>query len=399
MGTLFSLFRDKPSTRDTLERIEQEIQNIEEKRWDRIKRDKLAVQILSFIPMTILITNICLLLYPSERTWRDKFLYSVPIAVINILLWACKRFIQWHSRWSQDNEEARLRKLQKEKKKILERVCENESYKVATELLEKYDPKQLRSRQNIVERAASPLNSSLTKFSASPIRSHPFSGQQSQLQHSFMQTMNQSINLPAHQNTSMILPSAPPPTPANKPAPIKPKLNASMHSAINTSLPIQNVAASSVQGRTVRPILNKDRGVLEKLVDWVVADGPDNRFALICKFCFGHNGMSLAEEFETINFRCCYCYNLNSANSRRPTQSHPETSQTNKVEAERNSSKETKAQELKETDVSLLEAERVTKLDSEEQKDADNPRERKDEEENDADEPTGLREEPGSSSK
>lgn len=331
MGLIFSLFRDKPSTRDTLERIEQELQNIEEKRWDRIKREKLAVQILSFIPMTILIANVCLLIYPSDASWRDKILYSVPIAIVNLALWACKKFVQWYSHWSQDNEEARLRKLQKEKKKILERVCENESYKVATELLEKYDPKQLRYREKVVERPSSPINRSLSKISASPIRSlaptpAPTPGQQARMQQHIMQNMlNQSISLPTIQNSSMMVPTHPPPTPAQKTGPRTVRPNLANTSLMNMSLPSHNVAASSVQGRPVRPILTKERGFLEKIVDWVVADGPDNRFALICKFCHGHNGMSLAEEYENLNFRCCYCYNLNTSEGRNRTKKVDQT--------------------------------------------------------------------------
>lgn len=330
MGLILSRFYDKPTTRDTLEKIEQELQNIEERRWDKIKREQFIVQILSFIPITILIANVCILIYPSDSTWRDKLLLSVPIAIINLILWVCKKIIQWYSRWSLDNEETRLRKLQKEKKRILEMVCETESYRVATELLEKYDPKQLRRREKAVERpsAASNHNSTLTKISASPIRSPK---QQQQLVNSALKSQplspaqlsfhNQSINLPPL--AQLPVPAPPPPTPVTKPIPqsMKSQLNTTSMNLHNAS--ITNIAASSVQGRPVRPILSKDRTFFEKVVDWVVADGPDNRFALICRFCYGHNGMSLAEEFENINFRCCYCYNLNTAISKRPQSTVP----------------------------------------------------------------------------
>lgn len=319
MGLIFSRFYDKPSTRDTLEKIEQELQNIEERRWDKIKREQFIVQILSFIPITVLIANVCILIYPSDSTWRDKLLLSVPIAILNLILWVCKKIIQWYSKWSLDNEETRLRKLQKEKKRILEMVCETESYRVATELLEKYDPKQLRRREKAVEsRPAQNLNASLTRISASPIKSpsHQASQANKSLLLSPSQYHNQSINLPPV--VQLAVPAPPPPTPVSKPTPqsVKSQLNATTTNLHNTS--ITNVAASSVQGRPVRPVLSKDRTFFEKVVDWVVADGPDNRFALICRFCYGHNGMSLAEEFETINFRCCYCYNLNTAISKRP---------------------------------------------------------------------------------
>lgn len=338
MGLIFSRFYDKPSTRDTLEKIEQELQNIEERRWDKIKREQFIVQILSFIPITILIANVCILLYPSDSSWRDKLILSIPIVILNLVLWLCRKIVQWYSKWSLDNEEARLRKLQKEKKKILEMVCETESYKVATELLEKYDPKQLRRREKATERPHSPMNTTLTKLTASPIRSPQQQLQQVQ-QHQMQSPMsfhNQSINFPIH-TPQMAVPAPPPPTPISKPSnqsiiapatqPKAPKpTSTNLHNnsmvvpatSVATTAP---VAASSVQGRPVRPILSKDRSIFERVVDWVVADGPENRFALICRYCYGHNGMSLAEEYETINFRCCYCYNLNTATNKR-TQVH-----------------------------------------------------------------------------
>jgi hypothetical protein len=47
-----------------------------------------------------------------------------------------------------------------------------------------------------------------------------------------------------------------------------------------------------------RPVFPRDRSYLDKLVEYLVADGPSNRYALICKNCDSHNGMALKEEFE-----------------------------------------------------------------------------------------------------
>lgn len=322
MGLIFSRFYDKPSTRDSLEKIEQELQNIEERRWDKIKREQFVVQILSFIPITILIVTICILIYPSDSSWRDKLILCVPIIILNLVLLLCRKSVQWYSHWSLNNEEVRLRKLQKEKKRILEMVCETESYRVAAELLEKYDPKQLRRRDRNIERPSSPLNTTLTKYQASPNRPAPSqqSHNQSQLP-SQLSFLNQSLSVPPTSfeapNVPSQLPVAPPPTPVVKQAAKNSQLNKTVRSPLNTSVSAPTVAASSVQGRPVRPILSKDRTLFERVVDWVVADGPDNRFALICRYCYGHNGMSLAEEYETINFRCCYCYNLNTTTNKR----------------------------------------------------------------------------------
>jgi hypothetical protein len=52
-----------------------------------------------------------------------------------------------------------------------------------------------------------------------------------------------------------------------------------------------------------RPILPRDRSYLDKLVEYLVGDGPSNRYALICKQCRSHNGMALKEEFEYLGMK------------------------------------------------------------------------------------------------
>jgi hypothetical protein len=52
-----------------------------------------------------------------------------------------------------------------------------------------------------------------------------------------------------------------------------------------------------------RPILQRDRSYLDKLVEYLVGDGPSNRYALICKECESHNGMALKEEFEYLGMK------------------------------------------------------------------------------------------------
>lgn len=71
--------------------------------------------------------------------------------------------------------------------------------------------------------------------------------------------------------------------------------------------------------RTPFPIINQsEKGVLEKMVDYLVGDGPTNRFAMICAECCMHNGMVLKEEYEYTAFRCAFCNALNPAKKQRP---------------------------------------------------------------------------------
>ena len=55
------------------------------------------------------------------------------------------------------------------------------------------------------------------------------------------------------------------------------------------------------------------------MVEYLVGDGPNNRYALICSSCHSHNGMALRDEYEYMTFRCAYCYHLNTARKKKPT--------------------------------------------------------------------------------
>ena len=59
--------------------------------------------------------------------------------------------------------------------------------------------------------------------------------------------------------------------------------------------------------------------VCTQMVEYLVGDGPNNRYALVCSDCKSHNGMALRDEFEYITFRCAYCYSLNPARKKRPS--------------------------------------------------------------------------------
>ncbi len=64
-----------------------------------------------------------------------------------------------------------------------------------------------------------------------------------------------------------------------------------------------NMAPSSVsQQRTLlpRPIIAPNRTIFDKILDFLIGEGPNNRYALICKSCHFHNGMALREEFEFV---------------------------------------------------------------------------------------------------
>lgn len=62
---------------------------------------------------------------------------------------------------------------------------------------------------------------------------------------------------------------------------------------------------------------------LPQMVEYLVGDGPNNRYALICSGCNSHNGMALRDEFEYLTFRCAYCYAFNEGRKKRPVLERP----------------------------------------------------------------------------
>jgi hypothetical protein len=87
---------------------------------------------------------------------------------------------------------------------------------------------------------------------------------------------------------------------------------------MNPSLSIVRPNHMMPYRRTPYPIINSNsKTVVEKLVDYVIGDGPNNRFAMICKECFMHNGMALQEEYEYATFRCAFCSAINPAKKQR----------------------------------------------------------------------------------
>jgi hypothetical protein len=57
---------------------------------------------------------------------------------------------------------------------------------------------------------------------------------------------------------------------------------------------------------------------MDKLVEYVVGDGPNSRYALICRYCATHNGLATQEEFPYLGFRCAYCKQFNPPKQVRP---------------------------------------------------------------------------------
>lgn len=195
--------------------------------------------------------------------------------------------------------------LRKEKRNILDKVMETETYRVAKELLEKYDPATLAKDKSaqarewkmpnqtlLVQRGA--INASLL----APNTPRPVSGSNTPPNITGIPIQGTPVRLPPALTCGSAMPNTP-----IRPVPF------------SVSPVIRGPAAVS---SLTRPIAPQDRSIVEKMVDYMIGDGPNNRYALICTHCASHNGMALKEEFEFLAFRCCYCMGFNPARKQKP---------------------------------------------------------------------------------
>lgn len=218
--------------------------------------------------------------------------------------------IFFFSKRTERNNEA-LDDLKSQKKKILEEVMEKETYKTAKLILERFDPDSKKAK----ELEPPSAGAAVTARPGQEIR------QRTAAQRNLSPTPPSSSQGPPPQ-----VPVSPGP-PKDSSAPGGPPERTVTPVLSSNVLPRRlGSPATSVPGMGLhppgpplaRPILPRERGALDRIVEYLVGDGPQNRYALICQQCFSHNGMALKEEFEYIAFRCAYCFFLNPARKTRP---------------------------------------------------------------------------------
>jgi len=214
-----------------------------------------------------------------------------------------------------------LRDLRAKKKQLLEDVMETETYKKAKEILEKFDPARFKKLEDISEKSATKPVSG-TPGTAMQHRNTP--RQVTPSNGPILSAVPRSIRPPGvapprfsatprpmgMQNASRG------PTPTGGQA--TPQMQPRMGQQMATPRPMGRGFVPQPGPPMPRSVLPRERGAMDKLMDYLVGDGPENRYALICQQCHSHNGMALKDEFEYLHFRCCYCYFLNPARKQRP---------------------------------------------------------------------------------
>ncbi|XP_029377437.1 endoplasmic reticulum junction formation protein lunapark-B isoform X2 [Echeneis naucrates] len=311
MGAFISRWKAKPTTVEQLENLDKDIKHLEEFRAKNQRLQKLWVgRLLLYSSVLYLLT--CLIVYwlylPEQ--WFQRIAMALPFFIYPVLVWFIRKLLIFiFSKRTERNNE-KLEDLKAAKKKILEEVMETETYKNAKLILERFDPEAKKK----AELESTPVRPQMT----------PRPGQEIRQRGVAMRPM--PMGTPQALSMTPTPGARPPLGPGGMPvAPGgPPEISAMSASVLQGAVPrtpcspIPGVGMHPPGPPLARPILPKDRGAVDRVIEYLVGDGPQNRYALICQQCFSHNGMALKEEFEYLAFRCAYCYFLNPARKTRP---------------------------------------------------------------------------------
>uniref|UniRef100_A0A023FW72 Endoplasmic reticulum junction formation protein lunapark n=1 Tax=Amblyomma parvum TaxID=251391 RepID=A0A023FW72_AMBPA len=298
MGILWSRFKHKPGTKELLDDIEKRVKNINEYKLNTERQQKRLVGALIFYSCLFYI--LCMVItyvWYFPRTLQGQVLCAVPLVLFPAVIVLLKKLLQWYFRRKIERKNEELTDLIKQKRSVLDNVMETETYKIAKEILEKYDPDTLRKSVKLEEKTVRPLLGTESdvrrRMMPPPVKGGPLRPG-ARLPHSNLKMPSSSLpSAPFEERRMMVV------------APGVPRNGQQPHGPI----PVPPLP---------RPILPRERTAFDRVIDFLVGEGPGNRYALICNRCCSHNGMALKEEYEYLSFRCCYCFHWNQAKKQRP---------------------------------------------------------------------------------
>ncbi|VDO36208.1 unnamed protein product [Haemonchus placei] len=181
----------------------------------------------------------------------------------------------------QRKEHKGLDSLVARKRSLLETVKETETFKVAKEILDKYDQESPKS-------ASQPSSPTMEKRALPVNRIEQFA-------------------TPTQIMGPVGLSMSGPPRP-----PVKKLFTKSSEDIASTEgATLKTPAISRI--KPIRPFQREGTTLVDKMVDYFFGDGPGQRNALICSNCHGHNGMALPAEFDYLAYVCYICGHFNPA--------------------------------------------------------------------------------------
>ncbi|KAI5727667.1 hypothetical protein M8J77_005447 [Diaphorina citri] len=309
MGLLISRFRKKKNAEEKLEDLTQKIQKIEE--FQECEEEKLRQRVRQLVIYSAIIYVFILCVYIILDPVSGKKYIILTLVLSPIIIFLVRKLIIYYYKRKIIRNKIKIEVYKKDKQKILDDVMETETYKVAKRILEKYDV-HYSSKKFTPPKISTPIP--IPKPSSGPVTPY----QSSMINTDLRKRTTRDIFF--NQNSSQLVSAQkPPPT-------------------------------------LVRPIISENKGVFDRILQKVVGDGPNDRFALICNGCGSHNGMALAEEFEFLSYRCAFCGYFNPARKQRPVVPRVLTLMAIKNSSDSDSSDEKKPLEIRELEDSESES-------------------------------------------
>lgn len=310
MGAIISRFRKEKTTYELLENLEEKIKDIEtytittQERQKRFVGNFLVISIVLYVLSSLVFYFV---FFPP--TWNERIIHSLPLLICPMIITLIKKSLAWFFERKVFSNTEELKQLRAEKKKILEKVMDKETYKVAVDILNKFGDKSQRMQTqslNAMTPMKGPQPMPMTPKGPGPLRP--------QAPHSAPAPQPMTPMGPGRQMAATPIGfNMRPQTPMMQQQ-LQQQQSGLIHRPMGM-MPQQTMAYR----RTPYPIINHNqKGVLEKMVDYLVGDGANSRFAMICKECLMHNGMALQEEYEYAAFRCAFCGAFNPAKKQRP---------------------------------------------------------------------------------
>ncbi|KAG4071697.1 hypothetical protein HA402_011851 [Bradysia odoriphaga] len=302
MGVVLAKFRKQKTTYQILEKLEEDIKEAEALTISTKEKQRRFIVNLYLVSIGLLVIG-CLLyyFYFLPPTWSKRIVYTIPLLAASVLVICLGRLGSWFFQKRLNKNSTNLTKLREEKKKIIEKVMDTETYKVAIELLNRFGDKTngLKVQSNTGAITQSPVPSTLNNRNLIQARNRI--GQSPQIN-----TLDRA-NFPS------------------TPVGVAPKTPISNNPSRAYVSPYSTPTSSNyqlqyrTQVKTPFPIINQnEKKFFDKILDFLMGEGQSSLYGMVCKECYGHNGMVSLEEYEYSAFRCAFCKVLNPAKKIRP---------------------------------------------------------------------------------
>ncbi|KAL3073317.1 hypothetical protein niasHT_038674 [Heterodera trifolii] len=243
-----------------------------------------------------------------------------------LLLWLVRHMVFSAFGWLVGRKRSRITLFTELKLSIIERVKENEKYNVAMELIKKYGDDETEKNKNGGVAGTSFGHGNKNGSAAIRRRSskdiNDVAAEQQQLLGAITATnAGTALSTPApgagkvlpklyemQDNASGIIAGA---------AALRNRTPAAASSSLalggGTPTPYHHHYYHAQQRTPIRPFIEQSRTPVDRVLDFLMGESINSRYALICAHCHTHNGMALLEEFKSLSFFCYKCNGFNAS--------------------------------------------------------------------------------------